>query len=118
MYYVCIENNNVSSILSYQPAVPNSITVETITDDDYNKIMEQTHRFDVATRTVVLVDASITSAKIREQANGIEREFLNSTDWKILRHMRQLALNINTSLTAEEYLALEAQRNAAASRIV
>ena len=45
-------------------------------------------------------------------------EFLNSTDWKILRHIRQKALNITTSLSDVEYLQLEQQRQAAAARII
>ena len=53
-----------------------------------------------------------------EKKNAVEREFLNSTDWKILRHMRQQALNVPTTLTDAQYLELEQQRQAAAARIV
>lgn len=118
MHYVCIENNNISSILSYEPNVPNTVTVVTISDTDYNNLVSQTHRFDVPTRTVVLVDSSVASAKARELANAVEQEFLRSTDWKILRHLRQKALGIQTSLTDAEYLTLEQQRADAAARIV
>jgi len=118
MHYVCIENDHVSSILSYEPHVPNTISVVTITDTEYNQLNSQTHRFDIPTRTVVAVDASVTAAKAQEQANGVEREFLNRTDWKVLRHLRQKALGLPTTLTEEEYLELEQQRNSAASRIV
>jgi predicted nucleotidyltransferase len=51
-------------------------------------------------------------------ANAQEREFLNNTDWKILRHLRQKALNIATSLSDTEYIQLEQQREAAAARVV
>lgn len=118
MHYVCIENNNISSILSYEPNVPNTVTVVTISDTDYNNLVSQTHRFDVPTRTVVLVDSSVAAAKARELANAVEQEFLRSTDWKILRHLRQKALGIQTSLTDAEYLTLEQQRADAAARIV
>jgi hypothetical protein len=118
MYYVCIENNQVTGIQSYEPAVPSTVSVVTITDDQHQQIMNQTYRFDVPSRTVVAVDSVILEEKEQYRLNGIEREFLNSTDWKILRHMRQKALNVPTSLTDAQYIELEQQRQAAAARIV
>jgi hypothetical protein len=118
MHYVCIENNQVTGIQSYEPAVPNTVSVIIITDEQHRQIMNQTHRFDVPSSTVVAVDSAILEEKEQYQLNGIEREFLNSTDWKILRHLRQKALNASTTLTDTEYLELEQQRQAAAARIV
>jgi hypothetical protein len=118
MYYVCLENNSIVSILNYSPNVPSSVTVHEITDAQANQIKEQTHYFDVPSKTVKLVDASITAQKAKDLANGLEREFLNNTDWKVLRHLRQKALNIPTTLTEAEYLKLEQERNEAAARIV
>ena len=80
--------------------------------------MAQTHRFDTASRTVVAVDQVVINQREQDRLNGIDREFLNSTDWKIMRHIRQKALNVATSLTDAEYLELEQQRQAAAARIV
>lgn len=37
-------------------------------------------------------------------------EFLNNTDWKIIRHKEQLDLGIETSLTSEEYINLIKER--------
>jgi regulator of protease activity HflC (stomatin/prohibitin superfamily) len=118
MHYVCIENNLVISVLNYHPNVPNSVTVVEITDSQAKQIYDQTHLFDVASRTVIAVDSAITTQKAKDLANGQEREFLNSTDWKVLRHVRQKALNIPTSLSDAAYLQLEQQREAAAARIV
>lgn len=118
MYYVSIENNQITGVQSYEPAVPNTVSVITITDTEYEQIMTQTHRFDVVTRSVIAVDQIVIDQRERDRLNGIEREFLNSTDWKILRHIRQKALNIPTSLTDAEYLELEQQRTQAASRII
>jgi hypothetical protein len=117
MYYVCIENNAITSIMSYEPAVPSTVSVTTITDEQYSQIMAQTHYFDVTSNSVLAVAAEITTQKQIEIANGQEREFLNSTDWKVLRHSRQKALNIPTSLSDAEYLQLEQQRQDAAARI-
>lgn len=118
MHYVCIENDLVVSILNYAPNVPNSVSVVEITNEQADQLVAQTHYFDVPTRTVKPVDASVTEQKARDAANAIEREFLNSTDWKVMRHIRQKALNIPTSLSDAQYIELEQQRQAAAARIV
>jgi hypothetical protein len=118
MHYVCIENNQVTGIQSYEPAVPDTVSLVTITDEQHQQIMNQTHRFDVASRNVVAVDSAVLAEKEQYRLNGIEREFLNSTDWKILRHLRQKALNVPTTLTEAQYIELEQQRQAAAARIV
>ncbi len=118
MYYVCIENNSVVSVLNYRPNVPNSVTVTEITDEQHNQIMAETHKFDVATKTVVTNPDYASSAKEQEKKNAVEREFLRSTDWKVLRHIRQKALGQSTTLSDAEYLDLEQQRAAAASRIL
>lgn len=118
MHYVCIEDNLVIGIQSYEPAVPSTVSVVTITDDQHKQIVDRTHRFDVTSRSVVPVDSAVIAEKEQYRLNGLEREFLNSTDWKILRHLRQKALNIPTSLTEEQYIELEQQRQAAAARIV
>ena len=118
MNYVCIENNLVVSVLNYQPNVPSSVTVVEITDAQAAQIAAQTHYFDVSSRTVTTVAAGIAAQRAADVANGQEREFLNSTDWKVLRHLRQKALNITTSLSDAEYIQLEQQREAAAARIV
>ena len=117
MHYVCIENNLVVSVLNYQPNVPSSVAVVEITDSQAVQIAAQTHYFDVASRSVTAVAAGVTAQRAVAVANGQEREFLNSTDWKVLRHLRQKALNIPTSLSDAEYIQLEQQREAAAARI-
>jgi hypothetical protein len=118
MHYVCIENNTVISILNYQPNVPVTVTVQEISDEQANQIAIQTHYFDINSRSVIAVDSAITDQKNKDLANGQEREFLNSTDWKILRHLRQKALAVATTMTESEYLALEQQRQDAAARII
>jgi len=118
MHYVCIEDSKIISILSYQPNVPSSVTVVEISDAQANQITAQTHYFDIIDSTVKAVDSAITMQKAKDLSNAQEREFLNSTDWKVLRHLRQKALNITTSLSDAEYLQLEQQRQAAAARII
>ena len=118
MYYVCIENEKVVGIQSYEPSVPNSISIITITDNQHKQIMDQTHRFDVATKSVVPVNPTELAQREQDKLNAVEREFLNRTDWKVMRHIRQKALGIPTTLTDSQYVELEQQRQAAAARIV
>jgi hypothetical protein len=118
MHYVCIEDNKVITILSYPPSVPVPVTVVEISDADHNSIIEQTHYFDVPTKTVKPVGSEILTQKENQLKNSADLEFLRSTDWKVLRHIRQQALAIPTSLTQQQYLDLENQRQAAATRII
>jgi hypothetical protein len=117
MYYICIENNQVISVLNYQPTVPNTVIVTELSDSDYSLIENKTHFFNVGTKSV----APLTPEQISQQQTSNENtekiEFLNSTDWKVLRHIRETALGIETSMTEEEYLALEHQRNEVAKSI-
>ena len=118
MYYVCVENGNVVSILNYQPSVPSTVTVTTITDEQHKLLENRTHRFDPASKTVISAPSDELTAIETQKTNAADLEFLRSTDWKVLRHIRQKALNIPTSLTDAEYTALEQERQTAASRIV
>lgn len=121
MYYCCIENNTVGSILNYKPNVPDTVEVVEITDEEYDWINGDTHKFDVTTKKVIPHKSSYIKAKAanteREQNNAVHRQLLSDTDWKVLRHIRQKALDTPTSLTEEEYIDLEEQRQLAASKI-
>jgi hypothetical protein len=61
--------------------------------------------------------AEMEAQAISEKEKAEARQFLNQSDWKILRHIRQKALGIELSLSEEEYLALEQQRAEAAAKI-
>lgn len=122
MHYVCIENSQVISILNYQPNVPASVQTVAISDEQYNLITkEHTHYFDTVTLGVQpLADQALQNAEAikKQQATNAEmRSFLANSDWKVLRHVRELALGKPTSLTPAEYLVLEAARENAANLI-
>jgi hypothetical protein len=118
MYYVCIEDLKIVSILNYEPSVPSSVLVIPISDEDYEGIKDQTKYFDVTSQQVVVSPNSLLEKKEQDQKNAVHREFLNSTDWMILRHLRQKYLEISTSLSEEEFKNLEQQRHEAALKIV
>jgi hypothetical protein len=121
MNYICIENKEIIGVFNYQPAVPESVTVVEITDEEAASIKNGTHFFDVdntvKSKPLEEINAAIEE-KQQEISNSENRLFLSSTDWKVLRHIRQLALEIPTSLTAEQYLELENQRQNAANSII
>ena len=118
MWYLLVENNSVIGLQNDAPNVPASVTVHKISDADYDKLKEQTHYWDVDTSQIVANSAEYNAQQTQIENNGNEREFLNTTDWKVLRHIRQKHLGIATSLTEEQYTELENQREAAAQRVV
>ena len=117
MHYVCVENNSVISVCDYQPSVPNTVRVIPISDEDNAKVMAGTHVFSVALGRVTSKSAS-DDVKVQEIKSSIDRyDFLQTTDWKVLRHIRQKALGVATSLTDAEYIELERQRQSAAESL-
>lgn len=121
MFYYCIEDNIITSIMPYLPVVPISIEVVEVTNDEHASITAGTHRFDIANKKVIPHKQTFLNNKAKtlviETNNSLQRHFLDSTDWKILRHIRQKALDLPTNLTEQEYIALENDRQAAASQI-
>lgn len=111
MYYICIENDNVISILSYRPTVPETVSIREISVDDFRKLNIGTHYFDISSNSVREKTPEMTDNNIQASKN---REFLNSTDWQVLRHIREQALGRPTTLSQEEYLDLERRRDLAA----
>ena len=111
MYYVCIEDNRVTSVLNYEPSVPDNVVVRTITDKEYNNIVvEKSHHIDVETMSVKLNSLEVLQAQARAAANLEHEKFLMATDWKVLRHLREKALGVPTSLSDIQYLELERER--------
>lgn len=118
MHYVCMENNIVVGILNYKPEVPSSVTVFEITDEDYQKIVSQSHYFDTNEKKLIECPVEFALQRDLEKQNITYREFLRSTDWKVLRHIREKALGLEQSLTDEEYITLEKKRAEAAKSII
>lgn len=66
--------------------------------------------------TIEITDIS-EQIELQKQSEEALR-FLNQSDFKILRHLRQKALNLPLSLSEEEYLALEQQRHEASKKVI
>lgn len=118
MYYVCVENQTIISVLNYEPAVPPTVSVYQITDEEHELVDSGSHIFDLNTFQVILNPNFFPEKKEIEIQNAIEKEYLNSTDWMVLRHLRQKTLGIDTTLTEDEFTDLETKRHEAALRII
>ena len=118
MHYVCIEGNVISSILNYEPSVPANILVYRITDEDMAAINNGDKYFNVEEKKVLEVGQDAINAKAIEAENVLMQSALSASDWKVMRHIREKALGIPTSMTENEYIALENKRQKAAKAIV
>ena len=118
MKYICIENNAVVSVLDYEPNVPSTVEVVKVSLDNFALIEAKTHYFDPITKTIEKAkDEDLL--KIHQESTNIKNlTFLSESDWKVLRHTREKALRIPTSMTEAEYIALEQERQIAAKGIV
>jgi hypothetical protein len=114
-YFVCIENNKVVGVLDYKPTVRKSISLVPIDLDEYKKLHAMSHIYDVETKNIVpFVQEPLEVIGNRDTT---DKQFLQETDWKVLRHVREKALNVATSITEEDYLKLEHERHERAKRI-
>jgi len=117
MYYVCIEDDRVVNVLDYAPEVPATVAVVEISNADYKLLVDRSHYFDIPTGTVLPYGAEVIDARTQEQVNKTHQRLLQDSDWQVLRHIRQKALGVPTSLSESEYLDLELSRNQAAAQI-
>lgn len=121
MRYICKEHGKIISILNYEPTVPSSVTVIPVSDEDYDRLRNKTHFFNFESDRIeehpqtVLQDQKNKSDI--EKVNNDMKLFLNESDWKILRHIREKALGLPTSMSESDYLSLEKQRHDAAGLI-
>lgn len=116
-YFVCVEKDAVVSICNYEPNVPKSVKKIEISKLDYEKLQMPSYYFDVTTSKVE-ENEEIKTQLETESTNQVHLDMLNNSDWMVLRHLREKALGIETSLTDAEYLALEEKRELAAKSIL
>jgi hypothetical protein len=81
-----------------------------VSEKDIQNIEAGTHEFDVSTKSIVPI-SSIEPLEFKRQQSIDIKTFLRSTDWKVLRHLREKALGLETSISEEEYLELESKRH-------
>ena len=111
MYYVCVENDQVISVLNYEPNVPESVTVFEISDEDHGRLSNDNYCFNIKEGCVELKSADELNQLNIEKERQQNKSNLASTDWKVMRHIREKALGLPTTLTEEEYIELEKLRH-------
>jgi hypothetical protein len=109
--YYCVEDNRLISILNYEPAVPDTVTVTEVSDQDHARIADGECWFNVDLLCVEQRPDHIKRIEEERRQQSEHRAFLQRTDWQVLRHIREQALGQPTTLTQEEYLELERQRD-------
>lgn len=108
------ETLELESLAEYEPGVPESKQVVEVSEREYRLLAGGEGVFNSNTLEVEEVDKE-SEDDILEQAGF--REFLSSTDWKVLRHIREKALGIETTLTDKEYIDLETERHNVSKKI-
>lgn len=117
MHYVCVEEGRVVNIVNYAPEVPKSMTVYPISDEEYSAIIFDTHYFDVGLGKVEQIPKHVAEHRQKFLAKKNGRAYLEETDWMVLRHIREKALDLPTTLTQEAYIALETERHEVAKGV-
>lgn len=110
MYYVCVENDQIVSVLNYEPNVPESVEVHEISDEDHELLKNRTHYFSIADKSVKSNSDEMLETINLEKEKQNAKIGLAESDWKVLRHIREKALGISSTLTEEEYIELENNR--------
>ena len=123
MNYLLIENEQLVGVCDYEP---------NIGDDDIQVI---TYSGNIPRERILYINGKIVDSNNYVFINGnyikrtkaIEtllktneesKNYLNDTDWMVIRHRDQLALGQTTSLTDEQYLDLLAKRQAAREKVI
>ena len=101
-------------------AVLDEVTGEELEPATFSEAIYEDQEFIVqefvpAEYSIIITDVTDELALQQEKAEA--QAFLDSTDWMVLKYLRHQALGRDPSMSEEEYLALELQRQAAADKL-
>lgn len=123
MNYLLIENEQLVGVCDYEPNIgEDDIQVITYSGNIprerilyiNGKIVDSNNYVFINGNYVKRTKAIETLLKTNEES----KNYLNDTDWMVIRHRDQLALGQTTSLTDEQYLDLLAKRQAAREKVI
>ena len=117
MYYYCIENNQLISVVNYKPNTPASVICVEVDDVAHSAIERGEWWFNLDGMCAEPKPQPMLDSMVADIARKNNLSFLAATDWQVLRHLRQQVLGVETSLTHDQYLDLERRREAAATAI-
>lgn len=118
MHYVLVEEDRVISTINYEPSVPDTIKVYPIADEAYDCLIAKTHYFCIVEKKIVEVPKEVKDQQLSILSKKNGRAYLLATDWMVMRHIRELALKLPTTLSEKEYITLEEKRQSVAKAIV
>jgi hypothetical protein len=84
--------------------------------DENGVVTEATYETIPSEYLVEILD--VTAQVEQEKVNQAAKLFLNNSDYKVLRHLRQKALNLLTTLSDSDFLLLEQERQSKADSII
>lgn len=123
MNYLLIENNELVGICDYEPNIgEDNITVIPYSGNiPKERILYLNGKIEDSNNYLFINGKYIKRTKAIEtlvNTNNEAKNYLNDTDWLVIRHRDQLALNQQTSLTPEQYTDLLIKRQSARERVV
>lgn len=123
MNYLLIENNELVGICDYEPNIgEDKITVIPYSGNiPKERILYLNGKIEDSNNYLFINGKYIKRTKAVEtlvNSNNEAKNYLNDTDWLVIRHRDQLALNQQTSLTTEQYTDLLIKRQSARERVV
>ena len=93
------------------------VVTEAVYDEETSEILEEAVYETIPAEYTIEIE-DVTAQVDQERINAEAQAFLDESDYRVLRHYGQVSLGIELSLTEEEYLILENQRQEARKRIV
>ena len=123
MNYLLIENEQLVGVCDYEPNIgEDNIRVITYSGNiPRERILYINGKIEDSDNYVFLNGKYVRKTKAITSfinTNEEAKNYLNKTDWLVIRHRDQLALGQTTSLTDEQYLDLLTKRQAARERVV
>lgn len=85
--------------------------------DENNQSFEP-QQFETIPAEYTIEIEDVTAQVDQERINAEAQAFLDESDYRVLRHYGQVSLGIELSLTEEEFLVLENERQEARERII
>lgn len=123
MNYLLIENETLVGVYDYEPNIGNDDIqiIKYSGNIPKERIIYLNGKIADSNDYIYINDKYVKKTKAIKKmldTNAEAENYLTDTDWLVIRHRDQLALNKETSLTNEQYLNLLAKRQYAREKVV
>jgi hypothetical protein len=93
-----------------------TVEVSPASTDEFGVVTEAV--YEVIPSEYIIEQIDITAEVAQQAINTLALLFLSNSDYKVLRHLRQKALNLPTTLSDADFLLLEQERQNKANSII